>query len=153
MIGKTTKVEALTAAEHELIVKKSAPMLSESMRQACSAIADHWASNGNSIRAGVAAKLARRRTANDEAAATGSVTGVVVDEKNRPVNGALVYIDRVAIGSVVRPQRTDSYGRFSESGLEWGIYLVFAESPVTDTRLMNITRPRWNWAQRIRMQM
>jgi hypothetical protein len=125
----SNEVTGFAATTRDLVMSKSGSSLSESVQQACDGIAEHWAANGNTMRAGLGAKGTSRESANANPTATGSLTGVVVDENGHPMSGAVAYVERVGARFGMQPQYTGSDGRFSESNLEWGTYFVDAEKP------------------------
>lgn len=120
------EVAVFTAETRDLVVRKSAPSLNESIQQACDAIAVDWASNRDTNRASTTVKDSGPKAEN--AKAIGSVTGVVVDENGHPMSGAIAYLRRMGVRSAEPAPHTGSNGRFSASDLEWGTYYVVAEN-------------------------
>jgi tetratricopeptide (TPR) repeat protein len=54
-------------------------------------------------------------------AAVGSISGIIKDEQNKPIEGAIVLITSIATGVEVQA-KTDAAGKYSQAGLAGGMY-------------------------------
>ncbi|HEU4434358.1 MAG TPA: carboxypeptidase-like regulatory domain-containing protein [Pyrinomonadaceae bacterium] len=75
---------------------------------------------------------AQQQTPTPEAsneAATGMITGSIVNERGEPMPGASVYVRPIAAPNAGRSTSADGEGRFRVTGLEPGLFVITGYSP------------------------
>jgi len=82
-------------------------------------------------------------TINDEAQAQASVSGIVVDEKGMPVQGANVTLLDLRWRRIRRMVSTDSNGRFYITVSKEGAYLIYVTCDRKDTPGVDYLPQRW----------